>query len=267
MKRLLLVSVATIAQFSWGGTLILTDGDVGTNVSITGTTVTTFAQATNIDTGGQGDEYAIAIPGTIRTLGNGNQGFGSPPEQYSGSEYLLNGTPTGVNYAYPFAAGALYDGATNGVNNFAVDYNSGNVYSFGLDWSNPVLLFTTRSSDLGITYDTVNQSLWISNYSGTDVRDYSLAGTLLSSFAATNSVFGLAMDYSDNTLWADGQGVLYQYDRLGNQLSTFNDGQTLNTLGAEFQFSGLATPEPGTAFLGLAGILAIALGHRKLRRS
>jgi len=246
--------------------LFLTDGDNSTNVAITGTTVTTFAQATNTDTGGAGDEYAIAVPSTIRTLGNGNQG-GSGTQEFSGSEYQLDGTPTGVTYAYPLSTGGdFYDGGTDGVNNFSVDYSTGNVYDFGLDWSNPGYLFTTQSGDLGITYDPVNQSLWISGYAGTDVSDYSLTGTLLSSFTAAAPVFGLAMDYTDDTLWADGQGTLYQYSRTGAELSTFDDGLTLNTLGAEFQFPS-ATPEPGTAFLGIAGLLAMAMGlaQRRIR--
>ncbi len=262
MRKLLVLAVVAAAQTTWAGTLVLTAGDQSTNALINGSTVTTFAQAPNVIGGGPGDEYALAVLGTIRTLGNGNQGG---VYQYSGGDYLLNGTPTGVNYAYPTSTNAdFYDGATNGVNNFSVDYRTGNVYSFGTDWSNPLFLFTTQANDLGITYDSVNQSLWVANYNGTNVRDYSLAGTLLSSFTANAGVFGLAMDYSDNTLWADNQGTLYQYDRAGNQLSTFADGLSLNTLGAEFQFSS-AVPEPGTAFLGIAGLAAIGLAKLKMR--
>jgi hypothetical protein len=111
----------------------------------------------------------------------------------------------------------------------------------------------------------VNNSLWIANYAGTNVRDYSLAGTLLSSFVANAGVYGLAMDYSDNTLWADNQGTLYQYDRTGTQLSTFADGLSLNTLGAEFQFSAASVPEPGTAYLGIAGLALLVFAKRRIR--
>ena len=254
---LLLASLASAGTIS---TLYLTAGDQARLVAITGVTVQTFDQAPNTH-GGLGDEYAIAVLGTIRTLGNGNQG-GDVTESYSGAEYQPDGTPTGVNFAYPLSTGgAFYDGATNGVNNFSVDYNTGAVYQFNLDWTNPVLLFAANALDIGITYDPVNQSLWIVPYSGTDVRDYSLAGALLTSFTASAPVYGLAMDYADNTLWADGHGTLYQYSRTGASLSSFGDGLAQNTLGAEFAFldaSPASTPEPGTAMLALGGLLIAA---------
>lgn len=265
MKKALFIAILTSAHVAWASPLslaVLTAGDESTNVLINGGVVTTFSQAANIDGGGSGNEYAVAFTNTIQTLGNGNQG-GSPTEQYSGAQYLANGTQAGVNYAYPLASGDFYDGATNGVNDFSVDYDTGNVYSFGLDWSNPTLLFTAQTRDLGITYDPVNQSLWISDYGGTNVRDYSLNGTLLSSFTAQAAVLGLAMDYADDTLWADNQGTLYQYSRTGTELSTFNDGLELNTLGFEFQFQ--STPEPGTAFLGIAGLAALGFMRNRVR--
>ena len=255
---LLLASLASAGTIS---SLYLTAGDQGQIVAITGVTAQIFTQAPNTH-GGFGDEYAIGVPGTIRTLGNGNQG-GDGTESFSGSEYLLDGSFAGVNYAYPLnTSGDFYDGATNGVNNFSVDYTSGAVYQFNLDWTNPVLLFAANALDIGITYDPVNQSLWIASYSGTDVRNYSLAGALLTSFTAGAPVYGLAMDYADNTLWADAQGTLYQYSRAGASLSSFDYGVTQNTLGAEFAFLDASpaspAPEPGTAMLALGGLMIAA---------
>jgi len=159
--------------------------------------------------GGQGNEYGGRLyEYHSHPLGNGNQGFGTPPEQYSGSAYLSNGTPTGgVNYAYPFSAGALYDGATNGVNNFAIDYITGNVYSFGVDWSNPrPPVHHCRKTIWGSTYDPVNQSLWIAGLRyDRHSRLFSNGNLAFLVHRQRQRLFGLAMDYSDNTLWADNQ--------------------------------------------------------------
>jgi hypothetical protein len=71
------------------------------------------------------------------------------------------------------------------------------------------------------------------------------------------------MDYADNTLWADNQGTLYQYDRNGTLLSQFSDAIGLNTLGAEFAVASQSVPEPGAALLLGTGILVLGVSRRR----
>jgi hypothetical protein len=135
------------------------------------------------------------------------------------------------------------------------------VYQTDASWANPITLFNLGSGGfLGITYDPTNSSLWISNFSGSSVvADYSLAGTLLSSFTPSlTDVTSLAMDYADDTLWMGSQtteGTFYQYSQLGVQLSsvTYAALEDQNTLGGEFAIG--AVPEPATL-----GMLGMALG-------
>jgi len=239
----------------------VTAGDETTNWALQGSGVVN--SWTQNFTGG-GGEYAIAVPGSIRTLGNGNSG-----DQGPGSDYTLGGTFTGTTYNYPVGGPLFYDGTSDGTNNYAVDFSTGNVYQTSSVWTSPVILFTS-AGNLGITYDNTNNSLWISDWSGTGtIRDYSLAGTLLSSFTTPfGDVTSLAMDYADNTLWMGSQtteGTFYQYSRTGVQLSTQVYGAlvTQNTLGGEFAIT--AVPEPAT--FGMLGLALTALfAARRARR-
>ena len=100
-----------------------------------------------------GDEYAIAVDGTVRTSAR--------TDPFTGAEYTLAGVATGNSYAAPNLN--ILDGATDGSFNYGVCYIveecAGNVYRFSTDWSNPQLLFNTGNIwDLGITYDPSNNS-------------------------------------------------------------------------------------------------------------
>src|SRR2546430_10837732 len=114
-------------------TWYLTAGDQGTNWMIQGASASSFPQHHPENQG----EYAVAVSGDVRTLGNGNTGSGL------GSQYTLAGVYTGTDYAYPNTALRFYDGATDGTYNYSVDYGSGAVYRMDRDWSNPSLLFNT----------------------------------------------------------------------------------------------------------------------------
>jgi hypothetical protein len=247
----------------------LTAGDQGTNWMVQAASANSFAQA-NPEFGG---EYAVAVSGTVRTLGSGNQGLGGPA--HDGSQYTLGGVYTGVDYPYPLAGVAFYDGTTNGTtNNFAVDFLSGDVYSTDLDWSDPSLLFSTGrgiGGVLGITYDASNDSIWISGWDTGNVSNYSMGGVLLSSFSTGfTTMTSLALDPADGTLWMGSQatmGTFYQFSKAGVLLDTetYAAMSQQNTLGGEFNVDVAAIPEPtsiGLLATGLVGLLA-----RRYRRN
>ncbi|MDQ6911411.1 MAG: PEP-CTERM sorting domain-containing protein [Verrucomicrobiota bacterium] len=217
----------------------------------------------------------IAVNSTVRTLGFGNG------NSYVGAEYTLAGVPTGSTYAFPAALGSqeVDDGTTNGSFNYAWSVSSGTAYQLNLDWTNPVSLFTLGNASgarLGITYDASNNSLWIAGFDGTIgtlISDYSLTGTLLSSFNIGHGFSGaLALDPADGTLWlsnliSGGTLTLEQYTRSAS--GSFGATQTMlssqsytgisdGAFGGEFRYTGTVVPEPSTVFLGVIGVLALA---------
>jgi hypothetical protein len=225
--------------------LYLTAGDNSTNWVVQG------ASVTNSWTQHNNTEYAIAILNTVRTLGVVGPG----------SEYTLGGTYTGTNFAYPFA-GPVYDGTTNGILNYTVDYDGGGVYSTKTDWSNPTLLFSVAPRYLGIAYDSTDGTLWLSQFNGNTVEHRSVNGALLSSFVVPfTSITCLALDPADGTLWMGSQsteGTFYQYSKAGVQLSTVTYPALVgqNTLGGEF----VVPPAPTGLELDGQGTLVFSNG-------
>ena len=210
----------------------LTAGDQGTNWTVQGNAVVnSWAQHHPEDLG----EYAISVTATMKTLHNGNDG------QCCGSEYRLDGTYTGTDFAYPPGGYKFYDGASDGTHNYSIDYFSGGVYRMNADWSSPTLLFNAPSCYLGITYDRATDTLWISQFCGSTVEHRSLSGAILSSFTVPfTSVTCLAIDPADATLWMGTQndlGTFYQYSQAGALLNTATYTELIdqNTLGGEFQ--------------------------------
>jgi len=228
-------------------TLYLTSGDQTQIEAVQGNSVVnTFSET--------GYQYPIAVQSTIVTSGPSG-----------GAQYTLSGTPTGTTTAaLPFNA---YDGTTNGVNNFVVNFDNGTIYRTGLNYSNPTALFNASNafSVMGITYDSANNSLWVSGWSNNKISDYSLTGVLLTSFTVpVSDIASLAYDQTDGTLWFGTQHdlgssrTLYQYSTAGLQLSTaqYSGLANDNFLGGEFALSS-AVPEPSTwamMILGFAGI-------------
>ena len=217
-------------------------------VVVQGNSITSFAEAY-----GGPDEVPIAVWGDVRTSGN------SP--DYVGGQYSLAGTPTGTTYTLPSIGSTAYDSTTDGSHNYLVDYTYGGVYQTARDFTNPVALFTsTGLYNLGITYDSANNSLWISGWGNTTVTDYSLNGTAISSFDTGHYFNGaLAMDPATHTLWlVDDENTfsLEQYSTAGVLLST---GPYVGyTLGGEFNMGATPTPEPGTLIMFGSGILGLA---------
>ena len=231
--------------------LYLTAGEQGHNFIIQGSTVTQSNVAV-------GKEYAIAVSGDVRTLIPSSEG------STGGANYDLNFTDTGGRYTSTFN---FFDGTTDGTHNYSVNYNIGseNVYQTDRNWQTPVALFQVPEAYFGITYDRTNNSLWISNFHGTTVGDYSLTGTLLSSFNTTfNSITCLSLDPADNTLWMGSQntkGTFYQYSKGGVflQSDTYAALANQNTLGGEFNIAAPAVPEASTT-VSLGLLLVLGLG-------
>ena len=231
--------------------LYLTAGEQNHNFIVQGNTVTQSNVAV-------GKESAIAVSGDVRTL------IPSSAGSTGGANYDLNFTDTGGRYTSTFN---FFDGTTDGTHNYSVNYNIGseNVYQTDRNWQTPVALFQVPEAYLGITYDRTNNSLWISNFHGTTVGDYSLTGTLLSSFNTTfNSITCLSLDPADNTLWMGSQntkGTFYQYSKGGVflQSDTYAALANQNTLGGEFNIAAPAVPEASTT-VSLGLLLALGLG-------
>jgi hypothetical protein len=211
----------------------------------------------------------MAGPIAVATDPSSGGSFVEVSNIFGGSQYTLSGAATGVQYPGAFPDQFFFDGTSNGEYDFSVDNSTGNVWRFDSGWSNPQLMFTTpeggwnaggRGSDMGITYDPTNNSLWISQQG--ILEDFQMNGTLLSSFsvAGTGGNVPLAMDYSDDTLWVvtGNTAGLAQYSVTGSLLNAV----TLPTLpggvdvlyGAEFDY---AAPEPGSVLLAILGLIAM----------
>lgn len=241
-------------------TYYLTAGDQQHVHAIQGTSVTrTFTTASG------GREYPLfVLDSAIVTSGS----IGSE----TGRVYTLAGVAGSTAIAFSLSTGSAWDAATDGTHAYLLDYSYGIVYRANLDYSNPVVLFSGLGSSafLGITFDASNNSLWISGWASSAVRNYSLTGTLLSSFTGpTSSLTCLALDPATGTLWMGSQnqqGVFWEYSRNGTQLQSLTLSALAgeNTLGGEFAFA--AVPEPATWLQLLGGLVLVGAVARWRRR-
>jgi hypothetical protein len=215
-------------------------------------------------------EMAIAVDNDVRTMGivTGD----------AGGQYTLGLTPTGTPYANP-GTGLLPnqtdDGTTDGTSNYSINYATGDVLRFNRDWTGPSVLFNlvTHNDWIGITYDPTNNSLWVAEYGvGSTVANYTLGGTLLTSFTTgvTQGNLALALDHADNTLWLTGpqfSGTFLQFSKAGILLDTVTVPSLggLNITGGEFALR--SVPEPSSLALAGLGGLALFVGRKRLRRA
>ena len=243
-------------------TLYLTAGDQGLNAEILGGTTVAITSPQAFP--GFLGESAIAVSGgSIRTGHNGLY-------TGSGGTYDMNFAYTGPALGGP--GNSVYDGTTDGTYNYGVSYSTGTVLRYDLNWGSPQALFTaTGSNPTGITYDALNHSLWTSDFNDGLVRNWSLSGTLLSSFdTGLGAGFSLALDPADHTLWLmsiQDSGLISEFSTSGTFLETVDFGSTANYLGAEFSLDPLSSrpvPEPESMLLGcLGGLLFLGGGWIK----
>lgn len=264
MKNLTIAAIAAVAgsAVAQTGTYYVTDGTSGpgsTYVMQGGAQLFSYSWAAN----GQ-------MPIVIGDFGSGprvRQAAGQPttgaPQQ--GDEYLLNGTPTGFTNFWDSgdpAGTTAYDAGFDGTSIYMVHWlgaTGGQVFRYDDNYGNGQFLFAAELDDLGITYDSATGTIWTCNFFSGSVKQYSLAGSLLSQFNVQQGASALAYDASDDTFWMylNTSGQLAQYNRSGGLLQSY--AAPAYVLGGEFA----AVPEPGTVFGILAGIGALVLRARR----
>jgi hypothetical protein len=181
-----------------------------------------------------------------------------------GSEYDLYGNPTG-NGVGEINGDNIYDSTSDGTNNYAVSFGS-SFYKFDTLFNNQSTVNSVGWFGQlagGIAYDGNANSLWISAWSGTNVREMDLNGNPTGRGFQTQQQdtlnMALAFEASSDTIWTiprdNGSLILHQYSLNGQLLQSINLGVGGNFLSADF---GGKVPAPASgAILGLAGLAAI----------
>jgi len=184
-------------------------------------------------------EQALAVVGgTVRQVTHSGSYNG-------GSEYTLNGVPTGTTYDFAYS---VYDATTDGVYIYAWNWYSSQLDRYSLDWEFIEVVFDLPPQYdrgfMGITWDPSTGSIWLAPWIFDPAHygflyNYDLQGNLLGTIALDNPASGgngLAMDWADNTIWffswTDQRYEQYEMD--GTYLGSIS-GMT-RIYGAEFEW-------------------------------
>jgi hypothetical protein len=253
---LLLASFATIAD-AQVSEYYLVAGDQRTFFILQGGVVTL---SWRIAVGTGTHQYPIVVTTTVRTMG--------ADVGWTGAEYDLIGNDLTIRYTHPPGPIYAWDGTTDGLFHYTID-SSGFVYRLDQTWNNPVPLFDAGGIG-SLTYDPVGNSLWVSQFSTTNITEYSLSGTVLRSFSTGHSQnMALALDHADGTLWMHDRrtmGTFEQWSKTGQLLSRIAPAALVgqNALGGEMPFRRVARCEfrngTGINAVGFSCITRPALG-------
>jgi hypothetical protein len=249
-----------------------------------------------------GADGPILVDGNTQTVRSVKGGFAGGSAPVPGSEYDFAGAvqgPLSLDFSAHSGYGRVIDAAFDGQNAYIVSglFGTSGVFKYNGDFSGPgTLVFNIpnapASSAQGITYDTLTNTIWTSDYdfaaqaTGGRVRQWDpTTGTELFSFpvidnagVASERNTALAYDYSDDTFWMNahventlgfGLGELWQFDRAGNFLQKIHGAQTSAAAPQNILYWGgeiYTVPEPAS-FVMLAGCaILLASTHRRQRR-
>lgn len=206
--------------------------------------------------------YPPAIASTIWLGNRDNNGA---------AEFGLNGVATGKTSYGAGGISQLLDGTTDGVaHNYGVTCCGLNAVTVANpDWTGQTPLFDLPDNGSGIAFDTAVGTLFVSLYNGT-INQYTLTGTLLSSFSTDGSIAGLAYEPNTDTLWGWDRSSqsLFQFSTSGTLLQT--NPVDVMSYGVDNPFGGemaVTTNVPEPASFAVLGAGLISLGWLRRRRA